>query len=85
MEGNSLQIISWGKRGGGGECVEIKAFHNISDSEKVSPNQQTEYSLGKTCLISDQGCGSAVRVVLGEFLAQSEMRETHNYYGSLFF
>lgn len=63
----------------------IKEFHNISDSENVSPNQQTEYSLGEICLISDQGCGSAVRVVLREFLAQSEMREDHNYYGSLFF
>lgn len=37
------------------------------------------------CLISDQGCGSAVRVVLRELLAQSEMRGDHNYYGSLFF
>lgn len=62
----------------------IKEFH-ISHSEKVSPNQQTEYSLGKMCLISDQGCGSVVRVVLREFLAQSETREDHNYYGSLFF
>lgn len=51
----------------------------------MSPNQQTGFSLGKMCLISDQGCGSALRVVLGEFLAQSETREDHNYYGSLFF
>lgn len=70
---------------GGGEGGRIKEFHNISDWENVSPNQQTEYSLGEICLISDQGCGSAVRVVLREFLAQSEMREDHNYYGSLFF
>lgn len=63
----------------------IKEFHNVSDLENVSPNQQTEYSLGEICLISDQGYGSAVRVVLREFLAQSEMREDHNYYGSLFF
>lgn len=37
------------------------------------------------CLISDQGCGSAVRVVRREFLAQLEMREAYNYYGSPFF
>jgi len=49
MEGNSLQIINWGKC----VCGEIIEFNNISDSEKVSPNQQTEYSLGKMCLISD--------------------------------
>lgn len=84
MEGNSLQIINWRKWREGGRG-RIKEFQNISDSENVSPNQQTEYSLGEICLISDQGCGSAVRVVLREFLAQSEMREDHNYYGSLFF
>lgn len=82
MEGNKLLIEENGVRGGRGR---MKEFHNISDSENVSPNQQTEYSLGEICLISDQGCGSAVRVVLREFLAQSETREGHNYYGSLFF
>lgn len=64
---------------------ELKNFIILQTQEKVSSNQQTEYSLGKMCLISDQGCGSAVRVVRREFLAQLEMREAHNYYGSPFF
>lgn len=84
MERNSLRIINWRKWGGRGEGAELKNFI-IFQTWKTCHQINKQCSLGEICLISDQGCGSAVRVVLREFLAQSEMREDHNYYGSLFF